>query len=127
MPICIPTFTPNQKYRLAEEFPGETPQDKQQALEAEELLREELWTGLVSGRESGKEYSRILVLTSAPLPCLADIRRRLRWMQMTPTGASQQPVHETRAGELMPDGPPEPMEFDSAPCPSLRSGPQTNS
>jgi hypothetical protein len=91
----------NQKYQLAVSFAGDGPRDEERIIEAEELLREELWTGIVSGHEIGSGSAQLLVITAYPAKCLADITNRLRWIQMAPAAATQQAVTQACCGRLV--------------------------
>jgi hypothetical protein len=101
------------KYRLTLVFASGGPRAEEDLLAAEELLREELWTGLIAGHE--KASAQLFVITPFPQRCLDDISRRLLWLDMVPASASFEPLMEVKPGDFQPGGQAEPLSVAAPP------------
>lgn len=93
------------RYQVALDF--ECRSAKQGALiaEGEELLREELCTGILSGRSARSGWKTLSLITSIPQACVFEAARRLRWVGLKPQQAFCQMVLGLGDDALRPVGP----------------------
>ena len=99
----------NPKYRLTLAFPGGDSEAQEAVLAAEDLLREDLCTGVVAGHEFRETGGRLFLITACPERCFDDAARRLRWLDLTPATASIEALEESKVGDFHAVGQAEPL------------------
>lgn len=91
-------------FQIAVEFSSDSPFTRQRLNDAEELLHADLESGLLCGHEAAGSAARLLIVTSRPDECVAEIAQRLEPLEMTARRAERRALQPDPHDRLIPIG-----------------------